>query len=71
MTTAVKMVNGSVDKKDEIRLSAMKDLYAIFFSGEGVAIKVPVKNHRLKVLQRRSTEETEKVLSETTSYHWL
>ena len=33
-------------------------LYAIFFSGEGVAIKVPVKKHHRKVLQRGSTEET-------------
>ena len=37
-----------------------------FFSGEGVTIKVPVKKHHKKVLQRHSTEETEKVLSETT-----
>ena len=42
-------------------LSAKKVLYAIFFSGEGVAIKVPVKRYHRKVLQRRSTEETEKV----------
>ena len=41
-------------------LSAKKVLYEIFFSGEGVAIKVPVKKHHRKVLQRRSTEETEK-----------
>ena len=40
-------------------LSAKKVLYAIFFSGEGVAIKVPVKKHHRKVLQRRSTEETD------------
>ena len=52
-------------------LSAKKVFYAIFFSGEGVAIKVPVKKHHQKVLQRRSTEETEKVLSETTPYHWF
>ena len=55
-------------------LSIKKVLYAIFFSGEGIAIKVPVKKgksiHR-KVLQRRSTEETEKVLSETTPCHWF
>ena len=53
-------------------LSTKKVLYAIFFSGEGVAIKVPVKKgqkHHRKVLQRRSTEETEKVLSETTPCH--
>ena len=49
--------------------SAKKVLYAIFLSGEGVAIKVPVKKHHRKVLQRRSTEKTEKVLSETTLYH--
>ena len=40
-------------------LSAKKVLYAIF-SGEGVAIKVPVKKHHRKVLHRRSTEDTEK-----------
>ena len=46
--------------------SAKKVLYVIFFSGERVTIKVPVKKHYQKVLQRPSTEETEKVLSETT-----
>ena len=44
-------------------LSARKVWYAIFFSGEGVAIKVPMengnKNHR-KALQRHSTGEAEK-----------
>ena len=55
-------------------LSTKKVLYAIFFSCEGVAIKVPVKKrqkHHRKVLQRRGTEETEKVLSETTLCHWF
>ena len=52
-------------------LSVKKVLYAIFFYGEGVAVKVPVKMHHQKVLQRLSTEETEKVLSETTPYHWF
>ena len=55
-------------------LSTKKVLYAIFFSGEGVAIKVPVKKgqkHHRKVLQRRGTEETEKVLLETTPCHWF
>ena len=52
-------------------LSAKKVLYAIFFSGEGVAINVPVKKHHRKVLQRHSTEETEKVFSETMPYHWF
>ena len=52
-------------------LRAKKVLCAIFFSGEGVTIKVPLKKHHQKVLQRRSTEETEKVLSETTAYHWF
>ena len=52
-------------------LSAKKVLYVIFFSGEGVAIKVPVKKHHRKVLQRCSTEETKKVLSEKTPYHWF
>ena len=46
-------------------LSAKKVLNAIFFFGKGVAIKVPVKKHHRKVLQ------TEKVLSETTPYHWF
>ena len=41
-------------------MSAKKVLYAIFFSGEGVTIKVAVKKHHRTVLQRRSTEETEK-----------
>ena len=53
-------------------LSAKKVLYAIFFSGEGVAIKMPMRKgqkHHRKVLQRHSTEETEKVLSETMPYH--
>ena len=44
-------------------LSARKVWYAIFFSGDGVAIRVPVekakKNHR-KVLQRHSTGEAKK-----------
>ena len=52
-------------------LNAKKVLYAIFFSCEGVAIKVPVKKHHRKVLQRRSSEETEKVLSEMMPYHWF
>ena len=54
-------------------LSAKKVLYAIFFSGEGrnkSASEKGQKHHR-KVLQRRSTEETEKVLSETTPCHWF
>ena len=44
-------------------LSARKVWYAIFFSGEGVAIKMPVENgnkHHRKVLQRHCTEEAEK-----------
>ena len=55
-------------------LSTKKVLYAIFFSGEGVAIKSASEKgqkHYRKVLQRRSTEETEKVLSETTPCHWF
>ena len=44
-------------------MSARKVCYAIFFSSEGVAIKVPMKNdkknHR-KALQRHSTGEAEK-----------
>ena len=45
-------------------LSAKNVLYIILFF-EGVAIEVR------KVLQRRSTEETEKVLSGTTPCHWF
>ena len=44
-------------------LSARKVWYAIFFSGEGVAIKVPMENgkkHDPKALQRHSTGEAEK-----------
>ena len=44
-------------------LSTKKVWYAIFFAGEGVAIKVPVekgKKHQRKVLQRNSTGEAEK-----------
>ena len=55
-------------------LSAKKVCYAIFFSGEGVALKVPVekgKKHHHKALQRHSTREAEKILSETTSCHWF
>ena len=52
-------------------LNAKTVLYAIFFYGKGVAIKVTVKKHHRNVLQRRSTEETEKVLSETTPHHWF
>ena len=54
-------------------LSTKKVLYAIFFSGEGVAKNASEKGqkHHRKVLQRRSTEETEKVLSETTPCCWF
>ena len=55
-------------------LSVKMVFYAIFFSGEGVAIKMlwkKGKKHYRKVLQRHSTEETEKVLSETSPYHWF
>ena len=44
-------------------LGARKVWYAIFFSGEQVAIKVPMENgnkHHLKALQRHSTGEAEK-----------
>ena len=44
-------------------LSARKVWYAIFFSGEGVAIKVLMENgkkHHCKALQRHSTGEAEK-----------
>ena len=44
-------------------LSARKVRYAILFSGEGVAIKVPMENgkkHHRRALQRHSTGEAEK-----------
>ena len=44
-------------------LSAGKVWYAIFFSSEGVTIKVPMENcnkHHLKALQRHRTGEAEK-----------
>ena len=44
-------------------LSARKVWYAIFFSGEGVAIKVPMENgkkHHRKALHRHSTGEAAK-----------
>ena len=50
-------------------LSAKKVLYAIFFSGKSACEKG--QKHHMKVLQRRSTEETEKVLSEATPCHWF
>ena len=44
-------------------MSARKIVYAISFTSEGVAIKLPMKMDKRnlwKVLQRRSTKETEK-----------
>ena len=55
-------------------LSARKVWYAIFFSGEGVAIKVRVEKgqkHHRKVLQSHSAGEAKKILSETTPCHWF
>ena len=55
-------------------LSAKKVWYAIFFSDEGVAIKVLVekgKKHHRKVLQRHSAGEAEKISSETMPCHWF
>ena len=55
-------------------LSTKKVLYTIFIlwwrSRNKNASEKGQKHHR-KVLQRRSTEETEKVLSETTPCHWF
>ena len=48
---------------DKRPLGAKKVWYAVFFSGEGVVIKLPVKKgpkHHRKVLQRHSTGEAEK-----------
>ena len=53
-------------------LSARKVLYAIFFSGEGVAIKVPMENgkkHHRKALQRQYWRSRK--ISETTPCHWF
>ena len=55
-------------------LSARKVWYALFFSGDGVAIKVLMekgRKHYRKVLQRHSTGEAEKILLETTPCHWF
>ena len=44
-------------------MNARKVWYAVFFSGEGTAIKVPMENgkkHHRKALQRHSTGEAEK-----------
>ena len=51
-------------------LSTKKVLYAIFFSGEGVAIKVPVKKGK-SITGKYYKDVTEKVLSETTPCHWF
>ena len=58
----------------KLYLSAKKVWYAIFFSGEGVAIKVPMekgKKHHRKVLQRHSIGGAKKLLSETTPCPWF
>ena len=55
-------------------LSTKKVLYAIFFSGEGVAIKVPVKkgkNITGKYYKDVVLKKLKKVLSETTPCHWF
>ena len=51
-------------------LSTKKVLYAIFFSGEGVAIKVPVKKGT-SITGKYYKDVVEKVLSETTPCHWF
>ena len=55
-------------------LSAKKVLYAIFFSGEGVAIKVPVKRDKRvsgKYYKNIVLKKLKKILSEKTPYHWF
>ena len=55
-------------------LSTKKVLYAIFFSGEGVAIKVPVKKGKSitgKYYKDVVLKKLKKVLSETTPCHWF
>ena len=55
-------------------LSKKKVLYAIFFSGEGVAIKVPVKKGKSitgKYYKDVVLKKLKKVLSETTPCHWF
>ena len=55
-------------------LSTKKVLYAIFFSGEGVALKVPVKKGKSitgKYYKDVVLKKLKKVLSETTLCHWF
>ena len=55
-------------------LSTKKVLYAIFFSGEGVAIKVPVKKGKsITGMYYKDVvlKKVKKVLSETTPCHWF
>ena len=55
-------------------LSTKKVLYAIFFSGEGVAIKVPMKKGKSitgKYYKNVVLKKLKKVLSETTPCHWF
>ena len=55
-------------------LSTKKILYAIFFSGEGVAIKVPVKKGKSitgKYYKHVVLKKLKKILSETTPCHWF
>ena len=55
-------------------LSTKKVLYAIFFSAEGVAIKVPVKKGKSitgKYYKDVVLKKLKKVVSETTPCHWF
>ena len=55
-------------------LKAKKDWYAMFFSGEGVAIKVPVekgKNITGKYYKDVVLEKPREILSEATPCHWF
>ena len=57
----------------KLALSEKQVLYAIFFSGEGVTIKVQVKKGKSITgkYYKDVIEETEKVLSERTPCHWF
>ena len=55
-------------------VSAKKVLYAIFFSGEVIAIKVPVKKGKSIIGKYNKDivlKKRKKALSETTPFHWL
>ena len=60
--------NTAKDSNCKRRLSAKKVLYAIFVSGEGIAIQMPVKKGK-SIAGRYSMEEIVKLLSEMAPSH--